>query len=313
MLFLILGFVCSLIFIFIVLLYYIYRYTFAADETRIADDFEVPQVDSYMQYEDTVKKNVSAMKEHPHEKVEITTKDKVKLVGHYYHMRDHAPLMLVFHGYRSSAYRDGMGAFMVSEKNGYNVLLVNQRAHKESGGRTITFGIKERYDCLEWIAYINKRFGENTPIILAGLSMGAATVLMAAGLELPKNVKAIFADCGYSTPKDIMSAVIKMMKVPVGPVYFMIRLSALVFGGFNLEAASAKESLRNCKIPVFLVHGEGDHLVPCYMSQENYDACASEKELFTVPGAEHGMSFLLDTEGYNTRLNAFLERSLKEG
>ena len=146
-------------------------------------------------------------------------------------------------------------------------------------------------------------------MILIGLSMGASTVLMASGLNLPENVKGIIADCGYSTPKDILSEVIKKMHLPVAPVYFLIRLSGRIFGGFDVEGASAREALQSCEVPVLFIHGEADDFVPCQMSKDNFDACKGEKELFLVPSAGHGMSYMTDTEEYVKRFKGFLQRN----
>lgn len=293
-------------------LYFVYRYAFGMDAKRLAGDDEIPNVEVYRHYEKQVKDNIQAMKETSFEKVSFVTKDRVRLVGRYYHNKDGAPLVLMFHGYRSSALRDAMGAFMFSKECGYNILIVDQRAHRESGGRTITFGVKERQDCLEWVKYAVRRFGKDVKIMLIGLSMGASTVLMATELDLPANVRGVIADCGYSTPKDILSSVIKKMQLPVEPVYWAVRLSAMIYGRFDPEKASAKEALKKCKVPVLFIHGESDNLVPCQMSRDNYKACASEKELFTVPGAEHGMSYLLAPEEYATRVKRFLKKIFEE-
>ena len=293
-------------------LYFVYRYAFGSDPKRLAGDDEIPNVEIYRRYEKQVKDNIQVMRDTPFEKVTFVTKDKVRLVGRYYHNKDGAPLVLMFHGYRSSALRDAMGAFLFSKENGYNLLIVDQRAHRESGGRAITFGVKERLDCLEWVNYAVRRFGKDVKIMLIGLSMGAATVLMATELDLPNNVKGIMADCGYSTPKDILSSVIKKMQLPVEPVYWVVRMSAILYGRFDPEQASAKEALKKCKVPVLFIHGEADNLVPCKMSRENYKACASEKELFTVPDAEHGMSYLLAPEEYAKRVKNFMKKIFEE-
>ena len=147
------------------------------------------------------------MERYPFEKVEIHSFDNCKLFGRYYHVRDGAPLIILFHGYRSCAFRDCSGGHALSRKLGFNALVIDQRAHGRSGSYTITFGIKERRDCLCWIEYANGRFGTDTPIILSGISLGAATILMAAGLNLPRNVSCIMADSPYSAPSAIIEKV----------------------------------------------------------------------------------------------------------
>lgn len=293
-------------------LYCLYRYVFGVDAKRLAKDDEVPYGARYQKYQEWVTRNIREFKEAPFEEMQIIVRDGTKLKGRYFHMADGGPVILMFHGYRSSAYRDAMGAFKISKECGYNLLVVDQRAHHGSGGRTITFGVQERYDCLDWIAFVNERFGKETKIFLVGLSMGAATVLMAAGLDLPENVKGIMADCGYSTPRDILCSVIQSMKLPVKPVYFFIRLSAILFGGFDPDSASANEALKKCKIPVLFIHGEGDSLVPCEMGKANYEACIAEKEIFLVPKADHGMSYLHDAKKYMDVTKTFIRRSFEK-
>lgn len=293
-------------------LYFLYRYVFGANSKRLAGDDEIPYGERYQKYQRFVSDNIREFKEASYEETWIVARDGTKLFGRYFHIADGGPVILMFHGYRSSAYRDAMGAFQISKQCGYNILVVDQRAHHRSGGRTITFGVKERYDCMDWIAYVKERFGKETKIFLVGLSMGAATVLMAAGLGLPDNVKGIMADCGYSTPKDILCSVIKSMKLPIQPVYFLVHLSAIIFGAFDPNSASAYEALKQCKVPVLFIHGEADSLVPCEMGKANYEVCEARKELFLVAEADHGMSYLHDVAKYMEVTKTFIKHSFEE-
>ncbi len=291
------------------LLYWIYRYAFGVSDKRLAPDDEIPDEEKYKEHVPGIRRNIQAIKDAAYERWSVPAEDGASLVGRYYHNQDGAPVVIMFHGYRSSALRDAMGAFRICKECGYNILIVHQRAHLESGGKAITFGIKERYDCLTWIRHTVEKCGPNTEIILIGLSMGASTVMMATGLELPVNVKGVIADCGYSAPKDILKQVIRMMKLPVGIVYPLVRLSARIYGKFDIEGASATEALGRCQVPILFIHGEADDFVPCEMSYMNYDACTSEKELFTVPGAGHGMSYITDGEGYVGKFKGFLQKN----
>lgn len=294
------------------LLYFIYKYAFGADAKRLADDTEIPNEEKYKDHVEGIHRNIQEIKDSTFEKWTITACDGTKLVGKYYHQADGAPVVLMFHGYRSSAIRDGMGAFKACKEDGYNILMVDQRAHRESGGKCITFGVKERYDCVDWIHEICRKCGKDVKIILIGLSMGASTVMMATGLDLPQNVKGVIADCGYSTPKDILQTVIKMMKLPVRLTYPFVKLSAKIYGKFDLEGASATEALAKCKVPILFIHGEADELVPCEMSRTNYEACASEKELYTVAGAGHGLSYLTNVDVYMGKFKGFLQKNFAD-
>lgn len=243
----------------------------------------------------------------PCEAVTITSFDGCKLYGRYYHVRDGAPLEILFHGYRSCAFRDCSGGHALSRKMGFNALVVDQRAHGNSDGTTICFGIKEHRDCLCWIQYANERFGTKTPIILSGLSMGAATVLMAAGLELPENVTCIMADSPYSTPSAIIEKVCADLHYPVALCRPFIHLGAWLYGRFHLNSCTAKEAVARSKVPILLIHGEDDRLVPCSMSSEIAACSASRVVVQTFPGAGHGLSYMTDPLRYEKVVYDFLQ------
>ena len=129
--------------------------------------------------------------------------------------------------------------------------------------------------------------------------MGAATVLMASDLGLPKNVKAIVADCGYSSPKAIINKVMRDSGLPDKLMYPFVWLGAMVFGKFNLTESSA--------VSAVIIHVGADDFVPCYMAEEIYKACRSEKKLLIVPGAGHGMSYLVDKDLYEKTVKDFIK------
>ena len=186
--------------------------------------------------------------------------------------------------------------------------MVDERGHGKSGGHTITFGIKERYDCLSWAKYAAERFGSDTSVFLSGVSMGAATVLMASGLELPGNVKAITADCPFSSPGGIIRKVSRDIKLPVFLAYPLTVLGAFLFGGFRINQCSALDSVRKTRLPILLIHGEDDLLVPCDMSRQIYAACRAPAELAVFPGAGHGISYFIDAKRYHMVFSEFLHR-----
>lgn len=153
-------------------------------------------------------------------------------------------------------------------------------------------------DCLAWIDFAIHHFGSDIKLILTGISMGASTVLMAAGRPLPLNVVGVLADCGFSSPKEIIKKCAKDMHIPAHIIYPFIKLGAKIFGHFDLEEYSPMEAMKTCKTPILFFHGEDDSFVPCYMSQKLYNACISPKKLVTVPKAEHGLVYLVDNPGY---------------
>ncbi|MBR2930064.1 MAG: alpha/beta hydrolase [Clostridia bacterium] len=269
---------------------------------------------AYAVHKDTVIRMVGRISEEPFEPVSIIARDGVRLYGRYYHRSDGAPIHLICHGYKSSPLRDGAGGGLDALRLGHNLLLIYQRAHGESEGETITFGILERYDIRDWASYLTDRLGEDAEIILIGTSMGGASVLMAAELDLPKTVKCIISDCPYSKPKDIILSVAKQRGYPPALVYPFIRLGARIFGGFDLEAVSGIEAIKHSGIPILIAHGEADTLVPQKMSRELHRAALEagvDCTLMTFPGAEHCLSFITNYDSYVEKRDIFLKKHIK--
>ena len=188
---------------------------------------------------------------------------------------------------------------------GRNALIINQRASGPSDGHVITFGINERKDCLRWIDFAVEKFGKDVKLILTGISMGAATVMMTAGEKLPENVVCVLADCGYSSPKEIICKIVREMHLPVKLIYPFIKWSAKLFGGFNLEETSPLQAMQTCQTPVIFIHGDNDLFVPWEMSKAVYDACPTQKKLVLIKGGGHGIAYVQDKEGYLSALREF--------
>ncbi len=216
--------------------------------------------------------------------------------------------VIFFHGYRSYYAVDFSVSMEFYHSLGYNLLLVDQRAHGKSQGKVITFGIKERFDVMSWVTYAAQMLGEDHPIFLSGLSMGATTVLMAADMDFPANVQGILADCGFTSPAAILCHQVRnQFHLPLWPTMGILKLSAKVLGDFSLESWSTVRALENAKYPVLFAHGLGDDFVPSYMTRQAYDACRTEKVLLEVEGAGHGVSYLKEPERYQKALAKFLE------
>lgn len=285
--------------------YWCYRMAFFADRSVPQEEYPVPKGEIYEPYHEQMKSWIRQIREMPHENVEITSFDGLKLCARYYEYAPDAPIELLFHGYRGTADQDMSGGVLRCFLVGHSALLVDQRACGMSEGNKITFGINESRDCHSWISFVRQRFGENRKIILCGMSMGASTVLMAAGRPLPSNVVGVLADCGYTTPKEIICKVIRQLKLPAKLCYPFVRLGARVFAGFDLEEDSSLEAMARCQVPVIFFHGEDDDFVPCDMSRRNYEACTAPKRLITVPGAGHGLSYFLQSERYLQEVRDF--------
>ena len=297
----------------ILIAWFSYRKVFYSPKRRKEDPYALPHGEQYKKERQRTLSLIGDMDGIVYEPVSVTARDGTVLFGRYYHVRDGAPLQIQFHGYRGTALRDFCGGNKLARESGQNTLVVDQRAHGRSGGTTITFGIQERLDCLCWAEYANQRFGSDTPVFLSGVSMGAATVLMASELELPANVVGIIADCPYSSPEAIIRKVCREdMHLPPVLVMPFIRLGARLFGHFDLKEASAVQAVRNTNIPILLLHGEDDRFVPCDMSREIYNACSGDKTLITFPGAGHGLSYLVDTEHYAKSVSSFERKCIQK-
>lgn len=247
----------------------------------------------------------------PYEKVSTLSFDGLRLCGRYYHTKDGAPVLIGFHGFRGTPSWDFSGGCPAYLSLGFNVLLIEERGHVSSEGHTITYGIKEKRDCLSWIGFVLDTYGPDTEILLAGISMGAATVLMASGLDLPPNVSGIIADCPYSSPSAIIKKVTATdMHIPVRAAYPFVRLAARLYGNFSLDDGGAIEAVRRTPVPILLIHGEADTFVPTEMSREIAAANPGMIELHTFPGAGHGTSFVVDRERYVRLVTDFTARVL---
>ena len=284
-----------------------YTIVFHVSGRHKENPYVLPKGEQFEENKDVMYALIREMEEVPFERVYTTALDGKRLSARYYHVRDGAPLHIEVPGYRGSSVRDMCGGNKLARKYGFNTLLIDLRAHGESQGHTITFGVKERMDTLCWIKYACERFG-NTPIYLVGVSMGAATVLMTSNLNLPQNVVGIIADCPYSTPSAIIASVCKKMKLSPKILMPFIRLGARMFGHFRLDDASATEAVNNTQIPILLIHGEDDRFVPCEMSREIYAARNGYVELHTFKDAGHALSYMKDVERYEKITKEFIER-----
>ena len=294
--------------------YLAYRKAFYASPHDRAEPTAPPQEGQYLKHEPRMSELIALMQSIPYEQVEITARDGTRLVGRYIHIRDGAPLQIQCHGYRGGPNRDFSGGNKLAREMGHNTLLIEQRAHSSSGGRTITFGIRERYDVLDWVEYAVSRFGTQTQILPVGVSMGAATVLMAAETDLPPQVRGIVADSPYSSPYAIIRKVCAQMGFPPAPAMPLVCLGARLWGGFSLRAASAVEAVRHATVPMLIIHGEDDRFGPCDMSREIAVSAAQagrDVTLFTVKDAGHGISFIEDPEGYRQTVGNFIEKCLR--
>lgn len=241
----------------------------------------------------------------------ITSSDNLKL--HAYEVKNENKTdkwAIVVHGYTSE------GKLLSSKAKhlynmGYNVLVPDLRSHGSSEGDYIGMGWHDRLDIIDWINYIVKN-NPNSKIALHGTSMGSATVLMVSGEKLPSNVKAIVADCGYTSVYDEFSYQLKQLfNLPAFPIMNFSDVITHIRAGYCLNDASAINQVKKSTTPILYIHGDKDDFVPYYMMDELYNATNSEKEKLTIEGGEHANSDLVNPKLYWSTVNSFLEKYIE--
>lgn len=292
--------------------YTVFRLLFRSPNKLQNDDFYMPPSEQTDALRETINGMIRSLNAVPYEKVSITSFDGLRLCGRYYHKKDGAPLAILMHGYRGTPSRDFSGGAQSYLAAGFNLLLIEQRAHCTSAGHVISFGVNEHRDCRAWVDYACRRFGKEVRIVLCGISMGATTVLLASGTDLPENVKGVIADCPFTSPKAIIVKVCRDRKLPPCIIWPLARLGAALFGHFNLSGVNAAEAVKAAKVPILLIHGEDDRFVPCDMGRSIAAANPAKIELHTFPDAGHGLSFLIDRPRYEQITRAFFARILSE-
>jgi len=241
--------------------------------------------------------------------VDITGRDGVRLHGHWLPAENAERTLLLMHGYRSSWLHDFSVGAEYYHRMGCNLLFAEQRGHGESGGKYIGYGVLERWDCLAWADYLIRNSSPDLPIYAGGISMGASTVLMAAGAGYPDRVRGVIADCGFTSPGAILERVAgDMLHIPCHPLVKAVGTVCRAITGFGLYDFSTVDAMRTNKTPVLFIHGEEDRFVPLSMTMDNYHACTAEKQLLVVPGAGHGTSLLADSVSYLETLRKFFEK-----
>ena len=244
--------------------------------------------------------------------------DGISLFGHIAENPVHRGTVILIHGYRSSGIRDFSTVIPEWFSWGFSILAVDQRGCGRSGGKYITYGCLERYDIVRWANLIAEKW-PGLPIVVDGVSMGAATVMMGSGVGYPDQVRVVVADCGYTSPGEICRSVLKSMyHLPVFPVYTCCKIiTRILISNIDIEnttCRSALEKSRSSGMKFFIAHGRKDGLVPYWMSEENLKAFRPEDfgdsvTFFTSEEADHGLSLFRNRNEYISSLKELLKRA----
>ncbi len=268
-------------------------------------------LDSFL---DVVSCAAKQLEEKDNKIISIMARDNTPLIGHWIPQKEAKRIIIAMHGWRSSWSKDFGLVSEFWEKNQCSVLYVEQRGQNNSGGDYMGFGLIERYDCLEWIRWVENNNPKNLGIYLCGISMGASTVLMASGLKLPWNVYGIIADCGFTSPYAIWKYVLRHnLHISYGVRSSLVDAICRRKIKMGTKDCSTVDALKNCDVPILLIHGTEDRFVPIEMSYQNYCACKAYKRIVVVPGANHGMSYYMDKELYESEVLHFWQKTNKKG
>lgn len=291
---------------------YFYNRTMKRNNVDVKRTMKMAGTD-WTKYWPLIEKRKAFLLSQPHKDVYQMAFDHLKLHATYfpalpeYKTEDgKKKVAICFHGYTSKGLSDYVGLSDYYLKRGFSMLLPDARAHGTSEGKYIGFGCLDRKDALVWINWIIQECGKDVEIVLHGTSMGGATVLMTSGLNLPPQVKGIVSDCGFTSPKEVFTHVLKSMyHLPAFPVIPAANLVNKKLAGYGMDECNAKREVRKAKVPILFIHGSSDTFVPCKMCHEIYANCASPKKKLIVDGAAHAESYYKEPEKYEKALTEF--------
>ncbi|MBO3335652.1 alpha/beta hydrolase [Clostridium perfringens] len=222
--------------------------------------------------------------------------------------------IVLVHGV-SICYVGSLKYFDIFYKNGFNVLIVNQRRHGKSEGKYSTYGFYEKYDVNMWIEYLKSRFGNDIILGLHGESMGAGTVMET--IPLNDSIKFVIEDCGYSNFHELIG--FQITHAYKNRLVRKILRPSLIFADFFMKT-KAKFSMKkivpidivsSTSLPMMFIHGKEDYFVPWYMAVDLYKAkTKGYKELYLVEGAKHAEALEVNKILYEKKIMTFIEKAL---
>lgn len=222
--------------------------------------------------------------------------------------------VVILHGFMGNKEKMGEYAALFHQM-GYNVLMPDARAHGQSQGKYIGYGWPERYDVRKWTKKLIAHTGQDSQVVIFGVSMGGATTMMTSGIPMPKQVKAYVEDCGYTSLNDELNYEAgNLYNIPTPIRWPLIKTLSLinrVRNGFFTGEASSVKSLHHNHRPMLFIHGSNDHFVPTNMVYSNYRATRGPEQLWIVKGASHASSFAHSPAAYQRHVEQFLNRYVK--
>lgn len=246
----------------------------------------------------------------PMESVSIKSFDGLKLYGYIIPAeKETDKVLMCVHGYRANGLYEFGSRLKFLHELGYNLLVVDDRAHGRSEGRFIGFSILDSRDVLTWGDFLKERYGEDIKLYLYGISMGAATVLAATvRMQEILKVQGVIADCGFSSGWEEIAYQLKgRFHLPKWPILYISDMWIKILGHYSLKDYEAKKEISAYDGRLLIIHGGSDDFVPTFMSKEIEDAANCDKRVCIIPNAEHAMSHTMDPEKYEDELKRFLD------
>ena len=243
----------------------------------------------------------------PGEEVFIQSDDGLRLRAHYMRAQPETGRVLIMcHGWNSFPGHDFAMAFPFFLSLGWSILAIDQRAQAGSEGRYMTFGAWEHKDVCRWIDHIAAR-EDVTHIALDGISMGAATVMLALGEPLPEKVRGAIADSGYDSVVNEIRHLGKRLHLPTAPMLPLMDLWTRALAHFSLYETDTKKAVAKTQLPLLLVHGTGDTFVPHECTLRNAEVYTGKRNVVLVENAPHGFSYVIETARCQETLRDFLQ------
>lgn len=222
--------------------------------------------------------------------------------------------IVLVHGV-SICYVGSLKYFDIFYKNGFNVLIVNQRRHGKSEGKYSTYGFYEKYDVNMWIEYLKSRFGNDIILGLHGESMGAGTVMET--IPLNDSIKFVIEDCGYSNFHELIGFQIthayknRLVRKILRPSLIFANFFMKTKAKFSMKKIVPIDIVASTSLPMMFVHGKEDYFVPWYMAVDLYKAkTKGYKELYLVEGAKHAEALEVNKILYEKKIMTFIEKAL---
>ena len=281
----------------------LYRYVFLRGGSKLLNPLfdKKTHADDYYEHRDTLAARLRTL---PQQRFVIRSERGEKLIGHYLPGGGGGKrIAFIVHGYHSE-YADTAGMYFdYYASRGFDVFACDHTAHGESEGKKIGFGVFESEDCLLWLSFLRKKFGENVQILLHGFSMGAATVLLMSD-RCPDNVKLIVEDSGY---RDAPT----QLKGQLGPFYAPVTAIHRRLAHCDVRLADTRPALSRSRLPILFVHGQEDPTVPYKNGPALFALYRGEKDCLFSEKAKHVESMHVAPEAYQRKLDRMISLYFK--